>query len=163
MPVYNHIPKIEDDMQGATETEAGKAGLVPTPAAGQSDRYLASDGTWHLLFEIFSLTLSSASWANEDGGYTYTIENSKILSGDEENLVELIPAHSTEEYYSKLSELSITKVLQSEGKLIFYSATKPTSDIEILLYIYEKRTIKTTEQKMIGIETNGRIYDKTRA
>lgn len=48
MPVYNHIPKVEDDMQGATETEAGKAGLVPVPEAGDTSRALMSDGTWKI-------------------------------------------------------------------------------------------------------------------
>lgn len=46
MPVYNHIPKVEDDMQGATKTEAGKAGLVPAPSAGDAGRCLRADGTW---------------------------------------------------------------------------------------------------------------------
>lgn len=31
---------------GATTTNHGEAGLVPAPAAGNSDRYLCSDGTW---------------------------------------------------------------------------------------------------------------------
>lgn len=46
MPVFNHIPKVEGDMQGATETAAGKAGLVPAPSAGKKDRALMADGTW---------------------------------------------------------------------------------------------------------------------
>ena len=33
-------------MTGADSDTAGKAGLVPAPAAGASNRYLRSDGTW---------------------------------------------------------------------------------------------------------------------
>ena len=33
-------------MTPASTTETGKAGLVPAPTAGSSDRYLRSDGTW---------------------------------------------------------------------------------------------------------------------
>lgn len=34
------------NMTGATSSAAGKAGLVPAPAAGAATRYLRSDGTW---------------------------------------------------------------------------------------------------------------------
>lgn len=33
-------------MSGATSTENGSAGLVPTPEKGESERYLRADGTW---------------------------------------------------------------------------------------------------------------------
>ena len=36
------------NMTGATTSAAGKAGLVPAPAAGASTRYLRSDGTWQI-------------------------------------------------------------------------------------------------------------------
>ena len=34
------------NMNGATTSAAGKAGLVPAPATGANNRYLRSDGTW---------------------------------------------------------------------------------------------------------------------
>lgn len=34
------------NMSGATSSAAGKAGLVPAPSAGASNRYLRSDGAW---------------------------------------------------------------------------------------------------------------------
>lgn len=34
------------NMTGASSSTAGKAGLVPAPSAGASNRYLRSDGTW---------------------------------------------------------------------------------------------------------------------
>lgn len=36
------------NMSGATTSAAGKAGLVPAPALGASNRYLRSDGTWQV-------------------------------------------------------------------------------------------------------------------
>ena len=36
------------NMSGATGSAAGKAGLVPAPAQGASNRYLRSDGTWQI-------------------------------------------------------------------------------------------------------------------
>lgn len=36
------------NMTGATTSAAGKAGLVPAPAAGAATRYLRSDGTWQV-------------------------------------------------------------------------------------------------------------------
>ena len=36
------------NMTGATSSDAGKAGLVPAPAAGAATRYLRSDGTWQV-------------------------------------------------------------------------------------------------------------------
>lgn len=36
------------DMEGASTSAAGKAGLAPAPAAGAANRYLRSDGTWQI-------------------------------------------------------------------------------------------------------------------
>lgn len=35
-----------ETFKGATEEEAGKAGLVPAPAAGETNKFLSSDGIW---------------------------------------------------------------------------------------------------------------------
>lgn len=40
--VQNNI----DTMVGATTAKAGTRGLVPAPAAGESEKYLKGDGTW---------------------------------------------------------------------------------------------------------------------
>lgn len=34
------------DMTGATDSDAGRAGLVPAPAAGDNAKFLSGDGTW---------------------------------------------------------------------------------------------------------------------
>ena len=41
------VNHTHDDMAAATVDKNGKAGLVPAPDAGNADRYLRSDGTWH--------------------------------------------------------------------------------------------------------------------
>lgn len=45
LPVTSKAVNIVD-MQGATSSAAGKAGLVPAPASGKQTAYLRGDGTW---------------------------------------------------------------------------------------------------------------------
>lgn len=40
------LSSIVEGMKGATATEAGEAGLVPAPAAGDQNKFLKGDGTW---------------------------------------------------------------------------------------------------------------------
>ena len=40
------LPAGPVNMKGASSSAAGSAGYVPAPAAGESNRYLRSDGTW---------------------------------------------------------------------------------------------------------------------
>lgn len=50
--------KIESvpDMEGATEQEAGAAGLAPAPAAGDQGKYLRADGTWAYVPDMMGAT-----------------------------------------------------------------------------------------------------------
>jgi hypothetical protein len=50
-------------MSGATETEAGLSGLVPTPQAGDNEKFLRGDGEW---VKITFTTMKGAT-AIEDG------------------------------------------------------------------------------------------------
>lgn len=43
--IDSRLDKVKD-MVGATASEAGAAGLVPTPAAGDENRFLCGDGIW---------------------------------------------------------------------------------------------------------------------
>ena len=36
------------EMTGATSSTAGKSGLVPTPGAGDQEKFLKADGTWSI-------------------------------------------------------------------------------------------------------------------
>lgn len=46
-------------MQGADNTSAGISGLVPTPAAGNANRYLNADGTWKEISPMQGATTTS--------------------------------------------------------------------------------------------------------
>lgn len=63
------------NMTGATSSAAGKAGLVPAPAAGAATRYLRSDGTWQVppdtnttyTLSSFGITVSATELNYMDG------------------------------------------------------------------------------------------------
>lgn len=63
------------NMSGATSSAAGKAGLVPAPAAGAATRYLRSDGTWAVppdtnttyTLSSFGITATAAELNKLDG------------------------------------------------------------------------------------------------
>ena len=42
----NALSNTVPEMQGATSQAAGSGGLVPTPLAGDSEKFLKGDGTW---------------------------------------------------------------------------------------------------------------------
>lgn len=50
-------------MTGATTLAAGTSGLTPVPAAGSSDRFLCSDGTWETV-QSSSYSLFDYKWAD---------------------------------------------------------------------------------------------------
>ena len=74
------------NMTGATTSAAGKAGLVPAPAAGAATRYLRSDGTWQVPPDT-KATLSSlgitatAAELNKLDGVTATKDEINFLDG----------------------------------------------------------------------------------
>lgn len=65
--VISPVKKQVRVMQGSTATVAGNIGLVPTPSAGQSDRYLRCDGSWavppndNTEYNVFAGATSSAA------------------------------------------------------------------------------------------------------
>jgi len=70
------------NMTGATSSAAGKAGLVPAPAAGAATRYLRSDGTWQVppdtnttyTLSSFGITATAAEINKLDGLTATTAE-----------------------------------------------------------------------------------------
>ena len=74
------------NMTGASTSAAGKAGLVPAPAAGTANRYLRSDGTWQVPPDT-KTTLSSlgitatADEINKLDGVTATKDEINFLDG----------------------------------------------------------------------------------
>ena len=75
-------------MAGASSSAAGKAGLVPAPAAGAANRYLRSDGTWSVppdtnttyTLSSFGITATAAE-INKLDGVTVTKDEINFLDG----------------------------------------------------------------------------------
>lgn len=61
-----------DKMTGATESKAGKTGLVPAPAAGEQDMFLRGDGTWG------TPTADTTTQDDPDNGYLQMTFNKKV-------------------------------------------------------------------------------------
>lgn len=68
---------FDDAFVGATSGAAGTKGLVPTPAAGDQNKYLKGDGTWGTLFTYAvaqvdvtapTLPVQGSLWWNSDEG-----------------------------------------------------------------------------------------------
>lgn len=61
-----------DKMTGATESKAGKTGLVPAPAAGEQDMFLRGDGTYG------TPTADTTTQDDPDNGYLQMTFNKKV-------------------------------------------------------------------------------------
>ena len=78
-------------MTGATTSAAGKAGLVPAPAAGAATRYLRSDGTWQVppnttySLSSFGITATAAE-LNKLDGCTATVTELNYVDGVTSNI-----------------------------------------------------------------------------
>ena len=81
------------NMRGATSSAAGKAGLVPAPAAGAATRYLRSDGTWQVppdtnttyTLGSFGITATAAE-INKLDGLTATTAELNYVDGVTSNI-----------------------------------------------------------------------------
>ena len=81
------------NMSGASTSAAGKAGLVPAPAAGAANRYLRSDGTWAVppdtnttyTLGSFGITATAAE-LNKLDGVTATATEINYLDGVTSNI-----------------------------------------------------------------------------
>lgn len=79
------------NMTGATTSAAGKAGLVPAPAAGAATRYLRSDGTWQVppnttySLSSFGITATAAE-LNKLDGCTATVTELNYVDGVTSNI-----------------------------------------------------------------------------
>lgn len=81
------------NMSGASTSAAGKAGLVPAPAAGAANRYLRSDGVWAVppdtnttyTLSSFGITATAAE-LNKLDGVTATATEINYLDGVTSNI-----------------------------------------------------------------------------
>lgn len=93
---YVNVPWTDTDttykvMTGATDSAAGQAGLVPTPAAGKQGQYLRGDGQW---LTPPNTTYSQAT-ADKLGlvkiGYTATGKNYPVLLDENGKMYVAVP------------------------------------------------------------------------
>lgn len=75
------------NMGGATASAAGRAGLVPAPAQGASNRYLRSDGTW----QVPPDTNTTYSVATQSVNGLMSSADKRKLDGFSSDLVGSIP------------------------------------------------------------------------
>ena len=80
---YEALANKPLEFTGASDTEAGAAGFVPAPAAGDSSKFLSGDGTWkEVSGEAFSVTISMQMPAGvEVCDKTYAEIRAAILAG----------------------------------------------------------------------------------
>lgn len=61
-------------MTGATSNAAGTSGLVPIPASGSQDKFLAGDGTWKSGgLPMVILSYGSSSWSDFTNAYNNNV------------------------------------------------------------------------------------------
>lgn len=113
------------NMSGATSSAAGKAGLVPAPAAGASNRYLRSDGTWTVppdtnttyTLSSFGITATAAE-LNKLDGCTATVTELNYVDGVTSNIQTQLngkAASSHTHSYLPLSGGTLTGTLTSRA------------------------------------------------
>ena len=88
-PIISGVPYYKNttysNMTAATSTTAGKAGLVPAPAAGKQNSYLRGDGTWAVLTEL----------RNSSGNIELSIDTDHNILQEGFNSLETAPNQGT--------------------------------------------------------------------
>ena len=113
------------NMSGASTSAAGKAGLVPAPAAGAANRYLRSDGTWAVppdtnttyTLSSFGITATAAE-LNKLDGVTATATEINYLDGVTSNIQTQLngkAASSHTHAASQITGLTASRALVSDS------------------------------------------------
>ena len=113
------------NMSGASTSAAGKAGLVPAPAAGAANRYLRSDGTWAVppdtnttyTLSSFGITATAAE-LNKLDGVTATATEINYLDGVTSNIQAQLngkAASSHSHAASQITGLTASRALVSDS------------------------------------------------
>ena len=87
--MYVNVPWTDNNttysnMTAATSSAAGKAGLVPAPAAGKQNSFLRGDGTW--VVPTDNKVTQTVVDVNGDGYVVYSTSNSDTITGVNKNL-----------------------------------------------------------------------------
>lgn len=133
MPVFNHIPRLEDDMQGATMENEGKAGLVPAPEAGETDRALMADGRWVRVFtmgdmlscEDGSLIVGEDNTINND---IHDCSHASLINGHNNTLKNAFDSFVSGRYNT------LSSIATGQGNFIFGYNNTVSCSMESSLY-----------------------------
>lgn len=143
------------NMSGASSSAAGKAGLVPAPSAGASNRYLRSDGTWQVppdtntTYSIGNETtagitkLYSTTGNSTDGSMTQYAITEKLNEKANTNHTHsdyASSSHKHEDYIETISNIGLTGITVTRYDSSLLGSTSETilSNLktEILNFLY---------------------------
>lgn len=111
-----------EEFVGASESQAGKKGIVPAPEAGSEDRYLNADGTWKEVKQ--NLTV-----------YT-SLEQIGITPGEETfaSIHNALPINSVLEYY-RSSSSTFADIYPEDSNYGYVRITKLNANITKFEYV----------------------------
>ena len=145
-------------MTPASATETGKAGLVPAPTAGSSDRYLRSDGTWSVPPDTKYAAMKGATGST--GGTTGLVpapaagQQAKFLRADG---TWQIPANTTYNDATQsahgLMSSADKKKLDAFGNAADYAKKTDIADV------YKYKGSVATESELPKSPTQGDVYN----
>lgn len=113
-------------MTGATNESEGTSGLVPTPVAGDQDKFLKANGNWANIANSLTVTLTTGKWTNS----SQTVSAPGVTAN---SIVIVAPIPDNQDAYSNCG---IKCVSQSKGFLTFSYAKTPDSDIAVNVVIF---------------------------
>lgn len=133
-----------EEFVGASESQAGKKGIVPAPEAGSEDRYLNADGTWKEVKQ--NLTV-----------YT-SLEQIGITPGEETfaSIHNALPVNSELKYYRAVSQ-TFADIYPEGTNYGYVKVTKLNSSLTKFEYIQytatpnDEGSVATNDQLNIGI------------
>lgn len=123
-------------MTAATSSAAGKAGLVPAPAAGAQNKFLRGDGTWQSLVSAGTVSIPITGWKKDSTAIFpnyYDVAISGILAADRVDLIVDIASLDTA---LKCGLCGITEALA--GKVRIRSRTVPSAAISLQYWIMKQ-------------------------
>ena len=134
-----------EEFVGASESQAGKKGIVPAPEAGSEDRYLNADGTWKEVKQNLTIYTSLEQIGITPGEETFeSIHNALSLNS------ELVYYRSTSltfnnEMYPEGSNYGYVKVLKLNSGLTKFEYVQYSTTSN------DEGSIETNDQLNIGI------------
>lgn len=158
------------NMTGATSSAAGKAGLVPAPAAGKQTSFLRGDGTWviptdtkyNVATQSANVLMSSNDKTKLDGIASGAEVNQNAFSTITVGTESIVADSKTDTLNIVFGEYMLIEATPSEDKLTFNvvvdsslsaSSTKPISNKTVYNALLEKVDIEDIEDMQSQINS----------